>query len=181
MTGTPARWYWYIGRETELLLDLDSSTAVWYAVQKLRRNMRREFLPVSEVHLFRSLAPDHFHMFVILKQTMPAMERAIWECQLMSDLKRVQYNLMRSLRGLSGADLLITDRVYSGVRQPDYTCDCAAKHKRRRITNHCPILNHLHGAEAGAEYFAIKRDRKQRTTTLKLPIGKIPLSTILQS
>ncbi len=174
-------WYWYIGRENELLLDLDSSTAVWFAVQKLRRNMRRGFLAVAEVHLFRSVAPDHFHMFVILKEPMPPLERAIWECQLMSDLKRVQYNLMRTLRGLQGADLLITDREYPGVRNCDAVCGCAAKHKRRRITNHCPVLQALHGREAGAEYFAIKRDRKQRTATLRLPVGKIPLTTILQS
>jgi len=175
------KWHWYIGRENELLLDLDSSTALWYAIEKLRRNIRRGFLDVREVWLFRSVAPDHYHVFVILGESLPAIERALWECQLMSDLKRMQYNIMRTLRGLRGADLLIADCEYPGIRKPDHTCTCGAKHKRRRITNHCPILRELHGTEAGAEYFAIRRDRRRSAKALRLPIGRVPLSLIRRS
>lgn len=179
MTGP--RWYWYIGRENELLLDLDSRTALWYCIQKLRRNLQREFLKVKDVHLFRSSAPDHFHLILTLAEPMPPIERAVWECELMSDLKRVRYNLMRTLRGLPGADLLIADRPYVGIRPPDYECGCGEKHKRRRITNHCPILQKLHGSEAGVEYFAIWKDRKKRTAPIRLPMGKVPHSLILKS
>ena len=37
------KWHWYIGRANELLLDLDSDKALWYAAQRLRRNLRSLF------------------------------------------------------------------------------------------------------------------------------------------
>lgn len=176
------RWHWYIGRDNELLLDLDSDAALFYAVARLRRNMRRGFLKVARVHLYRSMAAGHYHLFVILKQTtMTPIERAVWELALGSDMKRAQYNVMRTLRGLRAADLIIADRAYPGMRPADHTCSCDGKHKRRRITNHCPILKELHGVEAGAEYFAIQRDKKPRVQPLRLPVGVVPLSKILNS
>lgn len=175
-------WYWYIGRPTELLLDLDSKRALWYAVQKLRRNIKRGFLDVQEVQLFPSIGAGHFHMLVLLENELPAIERAVWELQLGSDIKRAQYNIMRVLRGLKATNLLIVDRPYTGLwRVYDRVCDCPEKHKPRRITNHCPVLRELHGEEAGAEYFAIQRDRRKRVEAIRLPFGKVPLSTILKS
>jgi len=175
------KWHWYIGRDNELLLDLDSDAALWYAIQRLRRNMRRRFLDVKTIHWYRSIAAGHYHLFVTLKTPMPPVERALWELNLGSDIKRAQYNIMRTLRGLRAADLIIADRAYPGLRAPDYTCACGGKHKRRRITNHCPILKELHGAEAGAEYFAIQRDLQPRRRGLRLRPGQIPLSIILRS
>ena len=178
------KWHWYIGRENELLLDLDSDAGLWYAVQRLRRNIRRGFLKVEKdgIHLYRSIAPGHYHLFITLQRELGPIERATWELNLGSDIKRAQYNIMRTLRGLRAADLIISERAYPGFRQADHTCNCDGKHKRRRVTNHCPILRELHGVEAGAEYFAISRDAKPRTARLRLPVGgPIPISTILKS
>src|SRR5664279_4805708 len=112
---------------------------------------------------------------------MRPIERAVWELHRGSDLMRAQYNIMRILYGLEAADLLIAHRPYPGlVREPDYTCECAEKHKPPRITNHCPVLRKLYGVEAGAEYFAINRDRLWRTEDLWLPFGHVPLSRIMK-
>jgi hypothetical protein len=170
-----------VGRDNELLLDLDSDKALWYCWGKLRRNLNRGFLRARSVHLFRSAAPHHYHLIVTLAGPMAALERAVWELALMSDIKRSEYNLMRILRGLPAADLLIADRAYPGMRPPDHVCSCKGKHKRRVITRHCPVLGALHGVEAGAEYFAVARDRKRRTDPLRVPVGRVPLSLILNS
>ncbi len=177
------RWHWYVGKDNELLLDLDSDAALYWAIQRLRRNVRRGFLKLQRpgVRLYRSLGAGHYHMFITLAQPMQPIERATWEMYLGSDLKRAQYNIMRTLRGLRAADLIIADHAYPGMRPADHTCTCPGKHKRRRITNHCPVLKALHGAEAGAEYFAISRDRTPRATTGRLPMGIIPMSKILNS
>jgi len=178
------KWHWYIGRANELLLDLDSDKALWYAAQRLRRNLRRGFLKVEKdgVRLYRSLQAGHYHLFITMQREMPPIERAVWELYLGSDMKRAQYNIMRTLRGLRAADLIIADHAYPGLRAADHICQCDGKHKRRRITRHCPILAELHGVEAGAEYFAISRDAKPRTARLRLPVGgPIPISTILKS
>jgi len=177
------RWHWYVGRDTELLLDLDSDAALYYAIQRIRRNVRRGFLKLQRpgVRLYRSLGVGHYHLFVFLKEPMPPLERAVWELNLGSDIKRAQYNIMRTLRGLHAADLIIAERAYPGMRAADHVCTCQGKHKKRRITNHCPVLKELHGVEAGAEYFAIQRDRKPRTNVLRLPVGVVPLRKILNS
>jgi hypothetical protein len=174
-------WFWYIGRTNELLLDLDTPKSLYFAVVKLQRNIRRGFLKVKSVWFYPTLAPGHHHMLVFLKNRMGAIERALWELYLGSDIKRAEYNIQRVLRGLDGADLLIVDKPYPGLgRKPDYTCECPGKHKPRRITNHCPVLRKLHGKDAGAEYFAINRDRKRKREKLLLRYGRIPISRILK-
>ena len=99
----------------------------------------------------------------------------------MSDVVRMQYAMMRTLHGLDGGDFLIADSAYPGIREPDYTCHCAEKHKARRITDHCPVMQSLLGPEASAEYFARRQDLRDRREILRLPAGRVPLSIILES
>jgi len=174
-------WYWYIARSNELLLDLDKPASLYWALVKLRRNIRRGFLKVESVWLYPTLAKGHHHLLVFLRSNLSPIERAVWELYLGSDIKRAEYNIQRILRGLDGADLLIVDRPYPGLeREPDYTCDCPEKHKWRRITNHCPVLRKLHGSQAGAEYFAINRDRCRLRKKLRLRYGCVPISRLLE-
>jgi hypothetical protein len=176
-----AKWFWYIGKENELLIDLDSELRLWNWKEKMRRNVVRGFLKVENVYLARSVSPGHYHVIVTLAEPMEPLRRLLWECELQSDLQRMKYSWMRLLQGLDAPDLLIADRPYPNFRPPDYECFCAEKHKPRRITKHCPILRLLHGDQAGAEYFAIRRDRIKRDKPLRLPIGNVPLNKITNS
>ena len=173
-------WYWYIAQPRELLLDLDSETALYYARARLQRAMRRGFLKVRDIYFERSVSRNSYHLAVRLQKPMRAVERAVWEIFLHSDITRGLYNIMRLQRRIRGAGLLIRrERFRDFYREADYVCYCPGKHKTKRITRHCPALKLLQGDAAGAEYFPINRDRKRRKRSRFLPFGKVPLSLIL--
>jgi hypothetical protein len=176
--GDQMKWFWYVGRENELLLDWDSDTAMWFGLERIARNVRRGLLHVSDFAWGQSAASGHYHAMVTLETQMAPIERAMWEVELRSDVKRAQYSVMRSCHGLSAADLLIAKRAYPGFREPDYTCNCdCMKHKKKKITGRCPVMRELLGGEATAEYFAAKKQRK----TLRLPVGRVPVALLLNS
>lgn len=160
--------WWYVGRENEILLDLDSERAVRMAMDRIRRNLRAGLLVVDTIHFYRSPTPGHAHMFVTLKKPMCPLERATWALHLGSDLARGLASIMRGCRGVGGADLLIANQRYD-VRGPDHTCDCNS-HKTRAAQRACPVMRELRGAAADAEYFA-----KPRARPVVVPVGNVPL------
>jgi hypothetical protein len=164
------KWYWYVSRPNELFLDLDNQRAVLFALEKLERN-NPDYLAVRDRYLYESGTPGHYHLIVRVYGSMPAMERAIWELYLGSDIRRQEYVMMRLQRGLDGlpltsADFLITPEPY-GFRKPDLECDCEGKHKEKRITDDCPVMQVLLEDQRSAVYFALKG-------TMKLQLGKLP-------
>jgi hypothetical protein len=166
-------WYWYVSRDNEIFCDLDSKRAVARALDVLRRAMRRKMLAVDQVFFYPSLS--NYHLIVTLKDPMESKLRVYWSLWMGSDRLRAVYTLERIARKLEAPDLLIPSKIYiDGFRLPDHVCHCPAKHKARRITNHCPVLLALHGSEAGAEYFPRSYDRKPREGSLLIPWGNVP-------
>jgi len=176
-----AQWHWYVARRNEIFLDLDSPAKASRAVAKLRRTLRREMLPIQAVYFYRSLSKGKYHMILRLNRVMSAEERALWAMWLGSDIIRGLYTLERLRRGIRAADLLIVAYPYVEFRQRDYSCQCKGKHKPRRITDHCPIMRRLHGEERTADYFSRNMDRKARTRGPVMPIGRVPLSRIVNT
>jgi hypothetical protein len=153
------RWYWYVGRSNELLLDYDSERRAAFGILKLRRNMRERKIRVRSVRTYRSHTPDHWHVIVTLAHGMEPLMRAEWERQLLSDNRRAGYFVMRTLAGITTGDVLIADREYPEFRKPDHECGCKEKHKRDAITGTCPVTRELWGDHATAEYFARAKRR----------------------
>lgn len=167
-------WHWYISRPDELLLDLDSRSALKAFALRLRYVIRGRFLPVREVWLFRSASGgDHYHVFIQLAKPLMGTQRAIWQLYLASDQKRELYNLMRIEHGLIDAILLIAREEYPiPDRLPDYTCNCPEKHRKAIVYHRCPVIKQLHGAQAGKSYFpSITRGPSSRWH-ISLPLGE---------
>ena len=105
-------------------------------------------------------------------------------------MRRQEYVMMRILRGVAqerwweptaagffgigeGADFLIAPQPYRGFRKPDHVCRCRApKHKDKAVTDACPVLKRILGAERSAVYFALPEGRplkfgKQKTRETK--------------
>jgi hypothetical protein len=173
-------WYWYIARGNEIFLDLDSPAKASRAISKLRRTLRRKMLPIKAVYFYRSLSRGKYHLIIILSRSMPAGARALWAVWLGSDVVRGLYTLERLRRGIKAADLLIVVKPFE-FRASDFKCRCPAKHKARRITDHCPIMAYIHGHERTADYFSRNLDRKVRKRGPVIPIGRVPLSRIVNT
>lgn len=175
MRTTP-QWFWYIAGPSEILLDCDSKSRLLYAMFRLGRNIRQEFLSVKDVHVFRSTpGTNKFHVFVRLTEPMPELTRALWQLHLGSDSVRELYTLTRISRGLESPNLLIAKSTYPiPGRLPDYSCKCATKHRGVKVCQSCPVISRLHGKEAGAIYYALRTEHKlKRQIAVKL--GRVSL------
>ncbi len=170
------KWFWYRSEENEIFCDLDSRERLFYALQRLRRALVQGVLDVESVWLYPSVTVDKFHLIIRLKDDdRPADARVRWAMYLGSDTVRGLYTLERIKRGLQWPDLLIAAQEY--YRPADAMCDCPEKHKAKRITANCPVMQAHHGEEAGAVYFAKNLDRKPRKK-LGVPLGRIPLTVL---
>ncbi len=177
-------WNWYVSRDNEIFIDLDSRHAMTRAFQVLRRAMRvhslfnEPMLNVDSVWLYPSERPAHAHLIVCLKSDMPALQRALWALWMGSDRIRAVYVIERLRHMVIAADVFSTRMLFE-FRQPDDTCTCPTKHKDKKVTDHCPAMKALMMDERSAEYFPRNTDRKVRGK-LMVPWGRVPKSNILE-
>lgn len=170
MTADQIRWHFYISRPNELFIDADSPSRLFFSMRRLERNRAR--LSITDVFVYPSGTANHYHLFATLDNDLEPIERAVWAQHCGSDRARAEYILMRINRGLRFGDFLITPHPYD-FRKPDRACACADKHKDRSITDACPVMQNLLGAERSAEYF----EREPKAT---FKFGKVTLEEILK-
>lgn len=164
------RWYWYVRQPNEIFCDLDSKRSLSRAFNVLRRSIRRKVLLIKNVYLYPS--EKHFHLIAVLKFPVVPERGALWACWMGSDRLRTVYVLERLLRGVKAADVLSTRTIFK-FRQPDDSCACPDKHKRKAITDHCPAMKRLMMDERSGDYFPRNFDRKERKP-VKIPYGRVP-------
>lgn len=171
-------WYWYVARSNEIFCDLDSKRAVARALNVLRRAMRRKQLDVDSIYFYQSM--KNYHLIVVLAPEihLDASLLALWALWMGSDRLRGVYVLERLRRGVVAADVFSATKLY--FRPADDWCECAAKHKEKRITDHCPAMKRLMMDERSGDYFPRNLDRKQRTKPLKVPWGRVPKRLLLE-
>src|SRR5258708_2258750 len=130
--------YWYIAREDELLLDLDTymrptaKGAPWgemFFRRRLRDAIANGKLEVTGVWLTQSYSKEHYQAVVKLHRTINQMARLVWQLHLGSDLYRGRADMMRAVRGYPSASLLILpSKIKDFYRKPDEECTCTEKH-----------------------------------------------------
>lgn len=126
------KWFWYVAKPDELMVDLDG--AILLAISQKR--LERCGLPVLKTFISPSNSDDHFHLVVKLRYPMEVIERQIWQLYLMDHVYRSVNNLFRAHSGTKGASLLIAPIRWccSGIsqsdfwREPDGICTCKEKH-----------------------------------------------------
>jgi len=173
------KWYWYLARDNEILLDCDSAASLSHAMLRLGRNIRQRFLGVRRVYVFRSTpGQEKFHVFVFLGKSMSANQRALWQLHLGSDRIRELYTLTRIERGLKSPNLLIAKMDYGIPRRtPDDTCECRGKHQGVGPCLRCPVMSRIHGKEAGMIYYALRNELRTRRK-IQVPLGAVSLSRL---
>lgn len=170
-------WYWYVSRPDELMLDIDGGpggSKLGPCRLRLEAAIRSGKLNVcSDMYLYRSGQPGHYHVIVPLKASMSAARRFVWEMQLRSDLYRGRCNLMRAEASTPAPGLLISPRAWHGFyRDRDAVCDCPRKHDFRTFSK-CPAAQELRGnAAAGESYFGELR-KLRMVPKLKIMEGRI--------
>lgn len=186
-----ATWNWYVSNSNEIFIDLDSSHAMKRAFQVLRRTMQRYRdhppncgpcarggLNVDSIWLYPSSRPGHAHLIVCLKSDMDALQRAMWALWMGSDRIRGIYIVERLRHMVIAADVFSTRSLFE-FRPPDDTCNCATKHKDKRVTDRCPAMQRLMMDQRSAEYFPRNTDRK-KLGKLIVPWGRVSKSNILE-
>lgn len=183
--------YWYIAHEDELLLDLDDYTrptrtgCPWgesFFRRRLRDAITWNKLSIDGVWLARSRSPKHFHAVVKLAVPMGVIERLVWQMHLGSDLYRGRADLMRAALKIDAPSLLIrTEPIPEFYRHSDYACDCTEKHDTQTQFDlgkrACPIWQDIRGL---SPWQLFGKSRKLNETFIPLPIGKVPISLIME-
>lgn len=182
---------WYIGREDELLLDLDQYTRhtrermPWgemFFRRRLRDAITAGKLAVRDLYLARSNSPEHFHALVRLAQPMPVIERLVWQLHLGSDLYRGRADLMRAARGHAAPSLIIRrDPMPELYREPDRVCACVDKHtteaQAQLGAQACAVWLELRGDSPWELFGPSSRVPERAIAPPK--IGRIPVSWVM--
>ncbi len=185
--------YWYIAREDELLLDLDTymrptaKGAPWgemFFRRRLRDAIANGKLEVTGVWLTRSYTESHYQVVIKLYRTMSQMARLVWQLHLGSDLYRGRADMMRAVRGYPSASLLILpSEIIDFYRKPDEVCICQEKHttiEQVRLDENgagCPVW-HKHRGMSPWELFGKNENLSERMVAL--PLGNVPLRFIME-
>lgn len=172
-------WKWYVSRDNEIFLDLDSRRATERAFSVLRRSMTSARLDVDSIWFYPSTKPNHAHLIVCLKSGMPALQRALWALWMGSDRIRSVYVIERLRHMVIAADVFSTRMLFQ-FRAPDDTCVCPGKHKDKGVTDKCPAMQRLLMEERSADYFPRNRDRKKRKPLPLVPWGRVPKSMLME-
>lgn len=153
------KWFWYVARPDELLIDCDSKTLLDLFFRRLERvNPDLPYdLDVKQIFVAESAKENHFHIAVQLEKGIPAIHRAIWQLYLMDDVYRTVNNLWRSILHTDDSPILIISPknwLCSGVavnsgkfwRNPDAVCICEREiHKNPKTIWNCPAHLRLRG------------------------------------
>jgi hypothetical protein len=147
------KWYWYVARNDELMIDCDGAILLEIAQKRLERSG----LSVKGIFITPSFSEDHYHLVVRLSKPMGTIERQVWQLFLMDHTYRSVNNLFRALAKIPAPCLLISperkwlwtspwkpglsDRFW---RQPDAICECKEKHKGPNLSG-CKIGLKLRG------------------------------------
>lgn len=145
--------HWYISRDNEILIDMDKpSTSIPHAERRLFGAIKAGALDVLRVEIHDSFTPEHVHVLVTLRSPMQAIARMVWALMLHSDTYRGCSSIMRTIHGISCADLLITPHQFK--RESDYLCECHSKHNAA-VMDVCPVAIETRGSERLRSFFAI--------------------------
>lgn len=169
--------HWYAAQPDEIFLDLDSNRATARALSVLRLAIRKRQLPIKAVWLYSTLKRGHAHMIIQLKDAMDFNTRLAWSLWLGNDRLRVAYVLERYRRGIKSGDLLISRSRYH--RLANAFCHCTRKHKEAKVTEKCPAMIHLLGADRSADYFTRTGSAPPRKR-IRVPWGQVSLTQLRQ-
>lgn len=189
----PLEWYWYVARENEIFVDLDSGRSITRALSVLRRALSVRphaktpinKLNVRSVWLYPSIEAKHAHLIVELNEALPLNRRVAWSLWMGGDQLRAAYVMERAAAQsdsypFSGmeppAELLAVRKPY-GWRLHDDICECRSKHKAKRVTEQCPALRRILGDRRSDDYFPRNRD-KVRRPPVRFAWGEIPLKNL---
>lgn len=149
------KWYWYVARDDELMMDLDGQTLLEIALKRL--NKPEYSIPVRRIYVGPSTSKDHYHMAVQLAPDgkYPLLWRLTLQLYLMDHVYRSVKNFTRALTEIPAPSLLIsshnwqiTSTLNSGTfwRAPDALCLCPVqRHKSHEAIWTCPAHTKLRG------------------------------------
>ena len=100
------KWFWYVARADELMMDCDGHTLLEIAVKRLQRS--RDQIDPLQIFVSSSYSTEHFHFIIRLRRKMGALERQIWQLFLMDHTYRSVKNLFRVLHKIPSPSLLIS-------------------------------------------------------------------------
>jgi hypothetical protein len=153
--------YWYVARPNELFIDTDNiSKSIKHTRARLQGAIESNRLNVSHV-ISKISSPGHLHTIITLNESMPSIDRFVWEIILHGDIYRGCCNIMRWIHSVPSTDILISqhDRFCFldttsdfGLRWPDDECDCIGKHKAS-VMQTCPAAIRLRGKHRTAAFF----------------------------
>lgn len=185
--------FWYIAREDELLLDLDTYMRPttkgdpWgemFFRRRLRDAISAGKLEVTHVWLTESYTSTHYQAVVKLHRTMDQMARLVWQLHLGSDLYRGRADMMRAVRGYPSASLLILPKeIREFYRKPDEVCICTDKHATveqvalSNIGQGCAVWQ-KHRGMSPWELFGKSENVPERMVAL--PLGPVHLRYIME-
>lgn len=152
---TTEKWFWYVARSDELMIDVDSQVLLEIALKRLAKPE----LPIKAKSMFvaESQSAGHFHFVVRLRRDVPEFWRMLYQLYLMDHVYRSVKNFERCFNATPGASLLISPHnwIHGGVngqkfwRSPDAICHClAAKHKSQKSILTCPAHVALRGRKS---------------------------------
>jgi len=179
---------WYLAHDDELMLDLDEymrptkkKGGVWgeeFFRKRLRDSILDGKLNVQDVYLFHSHSEQHYQAIIRLKESMPLVERLVWQLHLGSDLYRGRCDLMRAARGVLAPSLLIrAEPINAFYREPDRVCKCTTKHRTEDPPD-CEVWRELRGMSPW-ELFGKRNKWKEHG--VKLSVGRVPLERIMEA
>lgn len=155
------KWFWYVAREDELMIDCDGAILLEIAQKRIARSG----LLIKKTFIVPSSSEDHFHLVVKLSESMGAVERQIWQLFFMDHVYRSVNNLFRALAKTPAPCLLISPHDWKKIseenptshsmsqtlfwRCPDAICNCEGKHKGPNLSG-CGIGLKLRGGSDAA-------------------------------
>jgi hypothetical protein len=164
---TPATWYWYIRRDREIFVDLDSKQPDVHAKKLLRCRERLEgsiaagLLFIEGAWLYPSPSLLHHHLMILSTLPHNTMIANVWALYLGSDIFRALNNVLRDRAAVTmnaqylarSADLLISDEErITYHRKFDQICHCPAKHKME-VMAECPVAKQLRQEFRARDFF----------------------------
>jgi hypothetical protein len=154
------RWFWYVARENELMIDCDSKALLEIAMKRLQDTTRigiEEPLSVKDIFLAPSKNSEHFHITVRLNESIDPIRRAIWQLFLFDDVTRSTHNLFRAVNNIPAPSLLISPYNWLNLstlatvkfwRSHDAVCTCSPlRHKSAKAILECPAHILLRGTK----------------------------------
>jgi hypothetical protein len=149
------KWFWYVARNNELMMDLDGRALLEIAVKRLQRHQHartcERVLPYHRTFVAGSHTADHYHLVIRLREPMEILERMVWQLYFMDHTYRSVKNLFRVIDDVRAPSLLISPGKWpvglvSFWRPPDAICNCEREiHKNQEKIVFCPAHIKLRG------------------------------------